>query len=86
MKKTTGGSAEVKLQISKTEARRFKRRWAAVNAAELKELRATSLAQKACLTAALMESGRKLGRIEKLELLEEEVWSRWNELKKAARK
>jgi hypothetical protein len=74
------------LRISRSEARRFKRRWAAVNAAELKELRATPLAQKALLTAALMESAKKLGWMEKLESREEEVRSRWNELKKAAGK
>jgi hypothetical protein len=58
----------------------------AVNAAELRELRATPLAQKARQTAALMESAKKLGWIEKLDLQEKEVRSRWNELRKAAGK
>jgi hypothetical protein len=57
-----------------------------VNAAELRELRSTPPAQKVLLAAALMESAKKLGWMEKLETQEEEVRRRWNELKEAAGK
>jgi hypothetical protein len=57
-----------------------------VNAAELRELRATPLAQKVRLTAALMESAKKLGWTEKRDPQEEEVRNRWNELRKAEEK
>ena len=38
-----------------------------MNAAELRELRTTILAQKARQTAALMESAKKLGWVDKLD-------------------
>jgi hypothetical protein len=61
----------------------FKKRWAMVNAAELRELRATPLREKARQTAALMESAKRLGWIEMLDAQEEEVRDRWNALRKA---
>jgi hypothetical protein len=53
------------------------------NAAELEELRATPLTDKAHQTAALMESGRSLGWMDRKDLQEEQVWERWNALRKA---
>lgn len=61
----------------------FKKRWAVVNAAELRELRATPLSEKARQTGALMESAKSLGWIEKFDAQEEEVRDRWNALRKA---
>ena len=53
------------------------------NAAELQELSATPLTDKARQTAALMESGRSLGWMDRKDLQEEQVWERWNGLRKA---
>jgi hypothetical protein len=61
----------------------FKERWALANAAELQELRATPLTDKARQTAALMESARSLGWMDRKDLQEEQVWERWNALRKA---
>ena len=61
----------------------FKERWALANAAELQELRATPLTDKARQTAALMESARSLGWMDRRDLQEEQVWARWNALRKA---
>ena len=44
------------------------------NAAELQELRATPLTDKARQTAALMESARSLGWMDRIDLQEEQVW------------
>jgi hypothetical protein len=70
--------------ISSAEALAFKRRWTAMNAAELRELRTTTLAQKARQTAALMEWAKKLGWLDKLDAQDKEVRGRWNEIRKAA--
>lgn len=61
----------------------FKKRWVMVNTAELQELRATSLGEKARQTAALMESAKSLGWMEMPDAQEEEVRDRWNALRKA---
>ena len=61
----------------------FKERWALANAAELQELRATPLTDKARQTAALMDSGRSLGWMDRKDLQEEQVRERWNALRKA---
>jgi hypothetical protein len=61
----------------------YKRRWALVNAAEIQELRSTSLDQKARQTAALMESGKSLGWMDLNDPQEKEVRDRWNALRKA---
>jgi len=53
------------------------------NAAELQELRATPLTDKARQTAALMESARSLGWMDRIDLQEEQAWERWNALRKA---
>ena len=65
------------------EIKAFKKRWALVNAAEIRELRQTSMGEKARQTAALLESARKLGWLQSQDPEEEEVWDRWNALRKA---
>jgi hypothetical protein len=57
----------------KNEIIEYRKRWALVNAAEIQELRRTSLSEKARQTAALMESERSLGWMERLDPREEEV-------------
>jgi hypothetical protein len=52
----------------KNEISEYRKRWALVNAAEIQELRRTSLSEKARQTAALMESARSLGWMERLDL------------------
>jgi hypothetical protein len=67
----------------KNEIIKFKKRWAMVNAEELRELRATSLSQKARQTSALMESAKHMGWSEMLDSQDSEVRDRWNALRKA---
>ena len=59
--------------ITKNDAAAFKARWAAVNAAEVEELRTTSMEQKARQLAASMLSVRDLGWTEVLEAEEAAV-------------
>ncbi len=68
--------------MTKSEARAFKARWAAVNNAEKKELRTTPIEQKARQLCALMESMDMPGWKEALASEEAEVRERWNELRK----
>ena len=65
------------------EVLEFKKRWALVNAAEIEELRSTSLGDKARQTAALMASAIGLGWMDLNDPQEEEVRERWNALRKA---
>ena len=73
----------MKDSITRNEAAAFKARWAAVNAAEIEELRTTSMEQKARQLAALMLSVRDLGWAEALESEEAAVRARWNRLRKS---
>jgi hypothetical protein len=66
----------------KDEIIKFKKRWAIANAAEIRELRASSLSEKARQTAALMESAKKLGWTELHDPEEKQVRERWNALRK----
>ncbi len=76
----------MKASMTKSEARAFQARWAAVNLAERRELQATSMEQKAKQLAALMASVEGLGWKEALAAEENEVRERWNELRKVCRK
>ena len=67
----------------KNEIIAYRKRWASVNAAEIQELRRPSLADKARQTAALMESARSLGWMDRQDPREEEVRGWWNALRKA---
>jgi len=69
--------------MTKQAARDFQRRWAAVNAAERDELRATPIAQKLRQLAALMASVRALGWDRALAAEEDAVRARWIRLKRA---
>lgn len=71
----------MKTSITETEAAAFKKRWAAVNAAELAELRATPLALKARQLAALMYSMHALGWTHASDE-DEQVSDRWGRLRK----
>lgn len=72
----------MKPSITTSDAAAFKARWAAVNAAEVEELRSTPMEQKARQLAALMLSVRDLGWAEALEVEEAAVRARWNRLRK----
>ena len=75
----------MKSQITKAEARAFKARWEAVNAADREELRATPMKTKLRQLAALMGSAEKLGWTDALAAEEAEVRDRWNRLRGACR-
>ena len=75
----------MKAHLTRTEAAAFKTRWAAVNRAERKELRTTTMSQKYRQLAALVASVSKLGWTESLAQEESEVRIRWNRLRKAQR-
>lgn len=72
----------MKRRITQAEAQAFRARWEAVNAAERKELRATSMVHKLRQLAALMASVKPLGWTTALAAEEAEVRDRWNQLRK----
>lgn len=73
----------MKGRITKAEARAFRRRWKAANAAEIEELRSTPISQKFRQLAALMASAKQLGWTKTLEKEEADVRDRWNRLRRA---
>lgn len=75
----------MKIHLIKADAAAFKTRWAVVNKAERKELRAISAGHKLLQLAALMASVDKLGWTESLAQEEAEVRDRWNWLRKIYR-
>ena len=75
----------MKNRLTKKDAAEFRTRWAAVNKAERKELRATTMSRKFLQLAALVASVSKLGWTESLAQEESEVRIRWNRLRKAQR-
>ncbi len=72
----------MKSRLTKTEARRYRKRWQAVNAAERRELRATPMKRKFLQLAALMASAKQLGWDGSLAAEEAEVRDRWSRLRK----
>lgn len=72
----------MKSRLTKTEARRYRKRWEAVNAAERRELRATPIKVKFFQLAALMASAKELGWDGSLASDEGEVRDRWTRLRK----
>lgn len=76
----------MKNHMTKSEARAFKARWAAVNTAEKEELRATPIEQKAKQLAALMESAAMMGWKDPVASEESVVRERSNELRRIFRK
>ena len=73
----------MKSRLTKTEARRYRKRWQAVNAAERRELRATPIKLKFLQLAALMASAKKFGWDGSLAAEEAEVRDRWSRLRKS---
>ena len=69
-------------RLTQNEARAFKQRWAAVNAAERQELAATPVAQKFRQSEALLASARHLGWTESPAEGEGGVWERWTKLRR----
>jgi hypothetical protein len=74
----------MKCRITREEARAFRRRWEAINAAEREELRAMSMEDKLRQLAALMASRDLFDWTEDMKS-EAEVRERWNRLRKAYR-
>ncbi len=72
-----------KQRISRKEARAWRKRWAAVNRAEIEELRRTTPEEKFRQLCALMESAKALGWARALAAEEAEVRERWMRLRKA---
>jgi len=68
--------------LTKREARAFKQRWEAVNAAEREDLAATPVAQKFRQLEALIASARQLGWTEAPTAAEDWVWERWGRLRR----
>ena len=73
----------MKAEITKPAAQAFRRRWEAVGAAELEELRRTPVATKFRQLAALMASVQELGWEQELASEETEVRNRWKRLRRA---
>ncbi|OGI51135.1 MAG: hypothetical protein A3E57_01440 [Candidatus Muproteobacteria bacterium RIFCSPHIGHO2_12_FULL_60_33] len=73
----------MKPKMTKADAVAFRARWTAVNEAERKELRATTMRRKFRQLAALMASVNKFGWVEPLAQEESGVRMRWNRLRKA---
>ena len=69
--------------LSRREAVLFKKRWEAVNAAEIEELRRTPISQKMQQLASLMGLVKELGWYKILSEGEAELRNRWNRLKDA---
>lgn len=69
--------------LSRREAVLFKKRWKAVNEAEIEELRRTPISQKMQQLASLMASVKELGWYKILSEGEAELRDRWNRLKEA---
>jgi len=69
--------------VTKAEARAFRARWQAVNAAEVEELRGTPVEEKMAQLAALMASVDASGWAEALEAEDTKVRERWSRLRRA---
>jgi uncharacterized protein YabN with tetrapyrrole methylase and pyrophosphatase domain len=75
----------MKCRITREEARAFRRRWEAINAAEREELRAMSMEDKLRQLAALMASRELFSWTDEMRNEEAEVRERWDRLRKAYR-
>jgi hypothetical protein len=80
-----GGDMSRLAAVKKAQARAFRARWAAVNAAEREELRNTPLDLKLKQLVALMSSVGEFGWNAALAREEAEARERWNRLRKAYR-
>lgn len=68
-------------QLIKDQVLAYQKRWQMVNAAEIQELRHTSIAEKLRKTADLMASVQAMGWRDALESDEIKVWERWKKLR-----
>lgn len=73
-------------RLTSAEAAAFKARWALVNAAEIAELRSTSLEVKLQQLASLMASVEQMGWGPALAAEEEKVRERWHRLRETYRR
>ena len=71
--------------ITRAQALAFKKRWAAVNAYEIEELRRTPPAVRLRQLATLMSWAKAFGWTDALAAEEEAVRDRWNRLRRAYR-
>jgi hypothetical protein len=69
--------------ISREDARAFKKRWEAINAAEREELRSTPIDLKLRQLAAMMTMARQLGWTQALAAEEDTARSQWCRLRRA---
>ncbi len=74
---------DIKKLLSKDMANAFRDRWKLMNAAEIEELRQTSLDKKLQQLASLMCSASELGWHKGLSEGESELRERWNRLRMA---
>jgi len=72
----------MKNRITSAEAKSFRKRWKAVNAAEREELINTPIMHKLLQLAALMASAEPMGWTGALAAEEAEVRDRWSRLRK----
>lgn len=79
-----GYTLAMKTMITKEEALEYKRRWEAVNEAEVQELRKTTVPQRLQQLITLMACGKVfIVQTDALRAEENEVRKRWNRLRKA---
>jgi len=69
-------------RLTREEARAFKQRWEAVNAAEREELASTPVAHKFRQIATLLASAGKLGWTEAQAAGEDQIRERWTRLRR----
>ena len=69
--------------LTKKQAREFKRRWEAVNRAEIKELRRSTPEEKLRQLFTMMEAARVFGWDKRVEAEEAEVRRQWKRLRRA---
>lgn len=72
-------------RITRPEAKAFKKRWSAVEAADVAELRATPVSRKLAQLIALMSSAPLFGDSDRRAADEAEVRARWQRLRKILR-
>lgn len=72
-------------KLTTSQAKALKRRWAAINAAEIAELRATPATRKFRQLVALMSSARTFGWSEPLPTEASTIRARWQQLRRTLR-
>jgi len=72
-------------RFTAAQAKTYKRRWALANAAEIAELRATSMTRKFQQLTALMSSASMFGADKSMAAEQTAIRARWQQLRKAMR-